>query len=361
MSILLSKSFFLRTINQVVRSQEFSSASFLPFTFRDRPSSVSCPHYENKPTPFPVSFWYVKSFKTGSSTLAGVFRSIGAHHGISVLKAPSAVMIFPEVRDGLAKHYEWSEHAGLANHIAFSGKVAALFKRPFLLFASVREPVSQFHSRYVEDCLLRATALRKNNSNCFLSSSTAQRMITARTMQYNPQVNYIRGDMSENNSSMEAVADQYDFIFVKERMDESLVAFAIIYNLDFADVVSIPSKVREGKYQKADDMPDEINEIVRSKTGKDLELWQHANALLDKRVAEIKTHCGDGGATYFETVLTTFRTIKAIVAEECRTYREWYEVHGFKTLFAYWNDNGQGPRCRDHVVRRVVQEYGGRG
>eukprot|EP00775_Hariotina_reticulata_P005494 gene5494-5729_t len=33
-------------------------------------------------SPFPVSFWLVKTFKTGSSTLAGVFRSISSHYGI---------------------------------------------------------------------------------------------------------------------------------------------------------------------------------------------------------------------------------------------------------------------------------------
>ena len=52
-------------------------------------SNASCPYYENIPSPFPVSFWFVKNFKTGSSTLAGVFRSIAAHHGIAMI-APSS-------------------------------------------------------------------------------------------------------------------------------------------------------------------------------------------------------------------------------------------------------------------------------
>lgn len=345
------------TLSRPAESQQLLLSSWRSFRQPDRSSSLSCPFYENKPTPFPVSFWYVKTFKTGSSTLAGVFRSIGAHYGVSMLKTPGVFMSFPEVKDGLAKHYDWSEHVGLANHIAFSRKIATLFQGPFLLFTSVREPVSQFHSFFIEACLGRVKSPEQQEERCYKSRNVAERMHMARTTQYNPQVNYIRGEMSVSNSSMEAVAAQYDFIFVQERLDESLVAFAILYNLDFADIVSVSSKVRDGKYPKASDMPDELNDLVRSKTKKDMELWQHANALLDKHIAEIKRHCGGDSAIYFETMLGAFRTIKAIVAEECGTYNEWYELHGFKTLLAYWNDNGQGPRCKDHVVRQVVRTW----
>lgn len=184
-------------------------------------------------------------------------------------------------------------------------------------------------------------------------------------MEYNPQLNYIRdANMPVSNVSIDAIAAQYNFIFVKERLDESLVAFAITYNLGFADIVSVSAKVREGTYPKASEMPAEINDLVRSKTEQDLELWQLANILLDDRILKIKSHCtagsgggGGGVATYFETMLAAFRKIQVIVEEKCRDYKEWYETYNQTSLVSYWRDNGIAPRCRDHVVDQAIRAW----
>lgn len=123
-SIVFSRSFFMPTLSKPAGSKQFLLSSSLPFFQPDRSSSLSCPFYENKPTPFPVSFWYVKSFKTGSSTLAGVFRSIGAHHGVSMLNPKTAFMVNDETKQAITDVYEWHEHVGLANHIHYSLEVA---------------------------------------------------------------------------------------------------------------------------------------------------------------------------------------------------------------------------------------------
>jgi hypothetical protein len=177
----------------------------------------------------------------------------------------------------------------------------------------------------------------------------------AEAMGENPQYHYLRDQVGPIDVDIDSVASNYDFIFIQERLEESLVAFAIEYNLGLADIAHLSAKVRTGKYPDASKLPTEINDLVRSKTGTDLELWQHANRLLDRRIATISQQCG--GTAYFEAMVARFREVQALVAEECDPYKEWYKQHGFTTMLSYWSDNGEGPRCRDHVVRQIMQRW----
>lgn len=318
---------------------------------------ASCPYYESIPSPFPASFWYIKNPKTGSSTLAGVFRSIAAHHGIAMVMPPpfTPILAFNELHKGLQRLYKRSEHVGVANHISFSQKAASLFQPPFLLFTSVREPLSQFRSWCIEQCLHRRLndGQRKEAKRCF-DTNVDEWMIVAQTMEDDRQLEYIRDAASTTNSSVEAAAAQYDFIFVQERLDESLVAFAVLYNLDFTDIVPLSAKVRQGSRYTVEKMPDDVTSLVRSKTVQDLRLWQHANELLDERIAEINRRCE--GPLYFEHMLRTFRSLAHHVHDECAEFEAWYTAHNFTTLLSYWRDNGRAPRCRDHVVRFLLRQ-----
>ena len=335
-----------------------SSASLFSLTTSREEAEVSCPYYDNLPTPFPISFWYVKSPKTASSTLSGVFRSVAAHHGMIVLKPPGADSIVDpsQVKAALKVGLKMVQHVGLANHIVFSKAVVDLFKpQPVLLFTSVREPLSQFHSRYVQRCLQSGKV--KDPEQC-LEANIEGRLELAHSLVESPQYDYVRDRSAPSEESVEATLANYDFVFVRDRLEESLVAFAIEYSLNFEDIAHLPAKVRTGKYPTASEMPAEVNDLVRSKTEKDLKLWEHANELLDQRIAHITRKCGLGGAAYFKAMVERFRRAQAIVAEECGSdYHKWYDTHGFTTELSYWLDHGEGPRCRDHAVR-VWQKLG---
>jgi hypothetical protein len=51
-----------------------------------------------------------------------------------------------------------------------------------------------------------------------------------------------------------------------------------------------------------------------------------------------------------------FGRLQDVTAEECGN-EKWYGAHGFGTLHTYWRDNGQKPRCRDHVVRDALRKW----
>lgn len=330
-------------------------------------------------------------------------RSIAAHHGpINVLAsnesiAPSKgrsidheLLSFAglqEIRQTLQSGYKTNDYVALATHLRFSQKVAGLFQQPFLAFSSVREPISRFHSYAVQVCLRASSVSKKEvrafkanqdsteeeeddrttasklkaekKNNCALPNIES-RMQIARDMVENPQYEYLRNyhDQAaeeEEAESIESVAAAYDFIFVQERLYESLVAFAILYGLNFEDIAHLPSKVRTGTYADAKDISnDEMHNLVSAKSRTDLALWQHVNALLDEKIAMIEQHCGGADAGYFGKMLEIFNKIQAAVGEECENYEEWYEEHGFGSEpLAYWRDNGLCPKCRDYVVRNM--------
>jgi hypothetical protein len=254
--------------------------------------------------------------------------------------------------------------------VRYSKQIGAFFQHPFYLFSSVREPVSQFHSQQVQRCLGLAGKAAKEKwagnatmiaelhqeltALCF-EENFEERMTAVKKLKENPQLNYLRDrGGSKEGQTVESVAATYNFIFVKERLYESLVAFAILYNLEFRDIAHASAKVRTGKYVGANEQSEEINNLIRSKTRKDLELWNHANTILDLQIAEIGSKCG--GQAYFKRMVKFFERIQDAVNEQCDEYEMWYEKFGFNTTLSYWQDNGISPRCRDHVVKTMMKK-----
>jgi hypothetical protein len=129
----------------------------------------------------------------------------------------------------------------------------------------------------------------------------------------------------------------------------------ILYGLDFDDIAHVAAKVRTDRYPGPDELPAELNELVRSKTTEDAKLWAKANVLLDEKIAAIHGRCG--GEAYFASMVAVFRKLQEVVMDECTDYHDWYEKHGFFTVRRYWGDNGLAPRCRDFVVRREMRAW----
>jgi len=323
-------------------------------------TNLACPAFDDRPSRFPSNFWYVKNPKTSSSTLAGVFRSVAAHHAVIMLNPAKTHMSVKEVEDTKQKVISavQSRHSepprlGLSNHVRFNSGIRDTLELngPLLLFTSVREPIDRFYSFFIEQC---QNSKFGKNVDCF-GEAVDEKLQMATTMEPNSQLAVIRGNATDIKS---AVA-QYDFIFVRERFDESLVVFMILYGLDFADIVHLSSKVRTGKYPGAAKMPPALNDLIRTNSQEDVKLWVTANALLDEKIAGINEKCG--GEAYMASTLAAFNRLQDTVANVCREHKKWYSDHGFSTVFTYWGDNGQAPRCCDFVVRREIHRWQNEG
>jgi hypothetical protein len=219
-----------------------------------------CPKRDNPfpvVNPFPANFWYVKTYKTGSTTLSSVFNSICQHYGVVWLKWDEMKIVF-QMNDKGPKPTQFQQgmqasidkvanssdfkYTAITSHIPYSEQAAELFSKPLMRFTSVRHPVARVHSHFIQTlCFWTAvrqgwkpfaplnttgppgpSACDSGDDSTYMQLATANDTVEHRYdfarkhFQQNLMYWYIRGDVR----SVEAAAEQYDFIFVSERMNE---------------------------------------------------------------------------------------------------------------------------------------------
>ena len=159
---------------------------------------------------------------------------------------------------------------------------------------------------------------------------------------------YIAGD---KRTAKQAFA-QYDFVFITERFDESLVAFMLTYGLALRDIAYLRMKDRSGARPSTEDMPERYKAFIMERNELDEELWNLGVAALDARITALEAEGHD-----FKGTMARFAAMQAVVEQECTEYEAWYEEHGFSTVLTYWGrDNGAGNRCIGYATR--VAGYG---
>ncbi|WIA19512.1 hypothetical protein OEZ85_004123 [Tetradesmus obliquus] len=253
------------------------------------------------------------------------------------------------------------KYTAITSHIPYSEQAAELFSRPLMRFTSVRHPVARVHSHFIQTlCFWTAvrqgwkpfaplntsgpagpSACDSGDDSTYMQLATANDTVEHRYdfarkhFQQNLMYWYMRGDVR----GVEAAADQYDFIFVSERMNEALVIFMLQYGLTYEDIAYLPSKVRTGKYKTAKDMPQHLNDYILSVNQHDMQLWTLANTRLDEKKAELIDACG---ADIVSAALDAFEQLLDEIRAECSDYQRWYEEHGFDGPYTYSGSPGIG-------------------
>jgi hypothetical protein len=314
-------------------------------------------------TVFPASFWFVKNVKVGGTTLAGVLRGVCAHYGMACLNPLEGRIGWKkeeEIREVAAAALAVGfEHVTISNHGAYIPSAARyLGKGKPLLFTTLRHPVNRVLSAYFynligahrshtgvpetegEDCI---AALRAGKKCKLLEGFKDHYVHGDGIFGRNHIFKYIHGD---KNTARDAF-QQYDFVFMTERFDESLVIFMLKYGLALRDIAYLKMKDRSGTYPREDDMPKDAIGFIKESNNLDLELWDLANAALDAEKDSLSEagHDVDGA-------MEAFAAMQAVVATECSDYEQWYEEHGFNSMLTYWGrDNGVGSRCIMHAAK----------
>lgn len=296
-------------------------------------------------------------------------RSLCAHYGMACINPPGE----PGARIGWKKEDEvisaaqaakdvGFEHFAVTNHGKYMPKAAASLVKP-LLFTMIRHPVGRTLSAYFYNLLgshrsheglpiemgKECVDLLQSGKHCSLLDGFDEHFVNGNgTFGRNHMFKYIQG----NKKTATAAFEQYDFVFVTERFDESLVAFMLTYGLTLRDIAYLRMKDRSGTYPKEKDVPKDMVDLILQNNQEDLKLWNLSMAALDKRILELKEAGHDFGST-----LEKFSKLQAIVEHECANYEGWYKENGFDTMLTYWGkDNGAGNRCIQSAVR--IAGYG---
>jgi hypothetical protein len=194
-------------------------------------------------SPFPASFWLVKTIKTGGTTIASVLRQLCGQYGVVPVnkRRINPLEQMPDAQAAAALHglvqgarnaTDASEFA-IITHLNFSHAKLAAFqsaldgRRP-LLFTAVRHPLSRTYSHFIQaKCANAAAILGGKIIECDTNTTFMAKLLELDNVRnrwsfvkvpsrHNLVFNYIRG----NATTAEAALKPYDFVFVSERMDE---------------------------------------------------------------------------------------------------------------------------------------------
>jgi hypothetical protein len=262
-----------------------------------------------------INILYVKTIKTGSTTLAGVCRRIASGYGINGA-------FTGRDEDGITEIDDKNEPYVYADHMMFKQSEPTLGKldHPTFLLTGVREPVSRMISefQYVMDPSESHSKDYKVPRELTPMPVTAEewksRLVTFLNMQPSSdrQYDYIGSQKAcDNKWSPAGVVNLYDHVVVLERFNESMVVLKNLLGLSNADLLYLRSKSNEYKWGGGSE--DEMKQIVAEfmKGSKDYDLVSAANVRLDEQISNIPD---------FDEQLEEYQDLLAGATERCEQY-----------------------------------------
>jgi hypothetical protein len=122
---------------------------------------------------------------------------------------------------------------------------------------------------------------------------------------------------------VQKILDDYNFIGITERFDESLVVLQSLLGIPLGDLLYLSSKTN-GSYDdlctfiQPSNVTHEMQTYLRSddwlrRTKWDYAFYQAANSSLDRTIESLP-----GGRSRFERILMTFRSARLVVEERCQ-------------------------------------------
>lgn len=311
--------------------------------------------WETQTTPTDEGLLFLKTYKTGSSTAAGIHLRISRN--VAARRQDETT-----TTTGNDDYYETCktrfDHAW----------ASALYwnrnpKRSFL-WTIVRDPTSRILSQ-----LFHFHVSRENQSS-------SDESLMARIGDENDALfqDYYIGSLSIKGYKTRSQQDpvrvandiirQYDFIAVTERMEESAVALAMILGIPLADVLFLKAK-GQGGYDDAGGTgtctyitPSFVSPGMRKYFDSDVHqdmvqfdylLYQAANRSLDLTIASL-------GRERFQHNLSVYHKAQALAVERCTLKTRFpCTPTGKKNVETdcLWKDSGCGYQCLDHVATEL--------
>ena len=304
--------------------------------------------------------YFLKTHKTGSSTLGTILLSYGVSKNHKIVLDPDlADMDWPAPLklNQFSSLVKSDEAKIFVSHIRFNkGPVNSVFPKPKAKYITiVRHPVSQFKSAWVFYAIPRFAHIPVNTTNTFLKSSDALQQLQKRLKKtkfppkffhFSNSHSYDMGLEQENTQNMKLVESyidkmerEFDLVMITEYFDESLILLKRLLCWEFQDLVYI--KLRSKK--KKINLEKEVENNILTWNRADAILYDHFNKTFWKKIRE-------AGST-FDEELKTFRRINKKYQESCKSTKDQKcklsKRNPCDILDQLWEERGN--------------EYGGRG
>ena len=174
-------------------------------------------------------FLYVKARKAGSSTIAGV--AIRIARAMAQQRNLSTPVCHVRFNHPMAHKLDYSKRD----------------KKHSFLFSILREPTSRFVSEFFHFGLSRNFVQpTDDNIKAYMwETKPSINNYYLRWLSVNKPFNY-KSDNRDISSFVESIINEYDFLGISERLDESLVALQMVLNLTTSDILYLSAKKRGG-------------------------------------------------------------------------------------------------------------------
>ncbi|XP_072049293.1 galactosylceramide sulfotransferase-like [Amphiura filiformis] len=297
---------------------------------------------------------FIKTHKTGSSTLQTIVNRFGFFHNLSfvfnktssknghfygtlygtLIKSPKEFLLPPlKVKYKDYKNYIYDM---LAVHMRYNRKnMDMLMKTGCRYITIIREPAAQWESAFEEfmfqDAFSKAPTIRKDRRiETFLMKPEYYRDIL-KTTKYegmagrryyyaqNSQIYDLGLDIKDFkndtiiNATIRRLGKEFNMILLAEYFDESLVILAKELCWEFEDIVYIKKNSREDRRN----LSDEVRQKVSTWNHADVLLYDYFNKTLWRKVKEY-------GPT-FEEDLKYFRQLNSNIFKQCANANLTYE------------------------------------
>lgn len=287
-------------------------------------------------SPINQGYFFHKTYKTGSSTAAGVHLRIAHNHA---------------ARLGIkGTHCKSRFDHGVASHMYRDRDLKHSF-----LWTVVRDPSQRLISHFFHFAVSR-NKLEPSDSN-FIQIIRKNNHLTHHYVGFSSI--HVMDDERDTGNRM---LHDYDFVAVTERWDESMVALAMILNVPVSDVLHLSAKANGG-YDDGMKRGQVCTYIVPSFVSKGMQEffqgdeWQEtvhwdymfylaANRSLDLTIDNL-------GRNDFEKELQEYRRLQALVKEKCidkAIFPCSESGERQKETNCLWTDAGCGHECINEVA-----------
>ena len=303
----------------------------------------------------PKGLLYVKNPKAASSTTAGVVHRISRNHGGCAFKA---------------------EHTTSPGYLYGNRNKSASF-----LLGSIRDPASRAISRIFFHHVSRGRKSPTDENVIRWLNSTHSQFGVVSEGQGGFQLRYLAlnhikpgsawsseaplevKNREEVHANVEKLLQDYDFLIVVERIDESLVVLQMLLAIDIGDVLTLDSKVQGmytfGRGRCFKNVKATVSPVVKNQLTSDVWYAQNygdyvlhaaANASLDSTIDAL-------GRERVEKAVTEYRRLKALASNLCSSTAYFpCSKDGEKQLkqareSCYKKDFGCGYKCIDEFLK----------
>ncbi|XP_072025270.1 galactose-3-O-sulfotransferase 2-like [Amphiura filiformis] len=269
---------------------------------------------------------YIKTHKTGSTTLASIFQRFGYHRNL-LFALPKRNHLFHDVKLFSRKfitpwpakfakshpHYDM-----LVNH--------ALYNRPELekvipnatYVTILRDPVSQLESAFGYFEMAKGMGLSKkqepfeifmNNPLHYYTRKDYNMKTRSRNGQlfdlgFDPK---LANDTNAIRAKIDAIDKEFDLVMISEYFDESLILLKKLLCWSFDDILYISNGIRSQSHRNT--ITDDLKKKIRLWNAGDVLLYNHFNETFWRKITEYGSD--------FKTDLETFRRLEKDVFDKC--------------------------------------------